>query len=193
MIYTLIDDFDFIRQGDGALKSAVELLVSSRQGEVRRILLNGEKIKCANYMHEIWVADQVRKVCSSLGVIRERRGNLIIAAILHDLYEDFNISDFGCSDEVSKIVFEVSKNHSAYNGYVGMSEDAMILKTSDRLVNLTTCVGVFSTNKIQNYHLDTEIMIESFISSGTDIGKKCGELLKLGIRGELKYGNDFSM
>ena len=108
----------------------------------------------------------VEKYCEHLGITGSLKKNLIVAAVLHDLYEDFLYDMEGFDEQIKRIVFEVSKNHSAYGGFSKIGMEGIVLKTADRSVNLYTCVGVFSNKKISQYIMETREMIHAF--DGTD-------------------------
>lgn len=137
-------------------------LRQQRGASTRKIVVNSKKIKVIGWFHELWVCERVHNYAISLGLDFHRRKSLVIAALLHDLYEDF-LDELLCFDvEIRNLVFMVSKNHHSFSGFNGMNEDGMVLKTADRVINLTTCVGVFSINKIKNYIAETDDMIASF-------------------------------
>lgn len=147
-------------------KRAAELVIHHRRGQHRQIKLNETKTKVANHLHEFWVCNLVEKYCEQLGITGSLKKDLIVAAVLHDLYEDFMDDLDGFNEKIKSIVFDVSKNHSSYGGFSKMGIEGVVLKTADRSVNLFTCIGVFSNKKIAQYIEETKEMIHAF--DGTD-------------------------
>lgn len=66
------------------------------------------------------------------------------------MHEDFELKLDDFNEDVRGLVFQLSKNHENYRGFSGMDERAMLIKTADRVINLTTCFGIFSEKRFQN-------------------------------------------
>lgn len=91
--------------------------------------------------------------------------NVIAAALLHDVLEDCNVTEsllqeqFSISDKVLSIVASVTKkkgyNNTDYYGNINNSAEAMLVKISDRLHNLSTMHGAFSKEKMLEYVKET--------------------------------------
>lgn len=144
------------------ISNAIELVIRMRKNQIRKVLINGHKIKIRNYAHEIWVANLVQHFSWQLSLSHEQTSILILAAILHDMYEDFELLLEDFNEEVRGLVFQLSKNHENYHGFSGMDSYAMLIKTADRVINLSTCFGVFSEEKLLKYLLETDEMINQF-------------------------------
>lgn len=157
---------EMIEKYGDEFKRAAELVIHHRRGQSRKIKLNGIKTTVENYLHEFWVCNLVEKYCEQLCITGILKRDLIIAAVLHDLYEDFMDDLDGFDEKIKSIVFDVSKNHPTYGGFSKMGIAGVVLKTADRSVNLFTCIGIFSNKKISQYIEETKEMIHSF--DGTD-------------------------
>lgn len=144
------------------ISNAIELVMRMRGNESRQILIGEHKIKIQNYAHEVWVANLVHHFSWELSLSHEQTITLILAAILHDMYEDFELLLEDFNEEVRGLVFQLSKNHENYHGFSGMNSYAMLIKTADRVINLSTCFGVFSEEKLLKYLLETDEMINQF-------------------------------
>lgn len=144
------------------ISNAIALVKRMRKNESRKILIGEHKIKIQNYAHEVWVANLVHHFSWELSLSQEQTTTLILAAILHDMHEDFELKLDDFNEDVRGLVFQLSKNHENYRGFSGMDERAMLIKTADRVINLTTCFGIFSEKKISKYLLETDEMINQF-------------------------------
>lgn len=91
--------------------------------------------------------------------------NVIAAALLHDVIEDCHVtaehlqSAHHLSKEVTDIVMAVTKtkdyNIDTYYGQINDSAEAMLVKISDRLHNISTMHGAFSKEKMLKYVKET--------------------------------------
>lgn len=163
------------------ISNAIALVKHMRKNESRKILIGEHKIKIQNYAHEVWVANLVQHFSWQLSLSHEQTSILILAAILHDMYEDFELLLEDFNEEVRGLVFQLSKNHENYHGFSGMDSYAMLIKTADRVINLTTCFGIFSEKKISKYLLETDEMINQF-SNKNQFSDFCVEKLQIAKR-----------
>lgn len=163
------------------ISNAIQLVMRMRNNESRKILIGEHKIKIPNYAHEVWVANLVHHFSWELSLSQEQTTTLILAAILHDMHEDFELTLDDYDEEVRVLVFQLSKNHENYRGFSGMDQRAMLIKTADRVINLSTCYGIFSEEKISKYLLETEEMINEF-SNKFEFSDFCVRKLKIAKR-----------
>lgn len=92
--------------------------------------------------------------------------DIIGAALLHDVLEDCDVTpmDLMVKDKISEGVIDIVKLLTKEKGYdeaeyysrIGTSPEAILVKLSDRLHNLSTMHGAFSKKKMMKYIAETK-------------------------------------
>jgi GTP pyrophosphokinase len=110
------------------------------------------------FQHQIEITHYLRTLPSL-----SQPENTLIAGILHDTREDYDVSDnmirmrFG--DDVADACELLNKNGKTSEGYfdaIASNEIASIVKGGDRINNLQSMVGVFTIEKQLKYIVEVE-------------------------------------
>lgn len=106
------------------------------------------------------------RVASALLALKIDSEELISTAMLHDVYEDCNVTEYdmifkyGIDEKVAKNVTILTKNKGMstdeYYENIKKSPVCILVKIADRCHNVSTMAGVFSDKKIAEYIEETE-------------------------------------
>ena len=155
------------------LKRALVLARELHEGQYRKASKGEEKLPYIT--HPIRVASHLM----SLGVDDEKT---LITAIMHDTYEDCDITLEGLKEQGIPVGAVVAINLVSYIGGKGNAKAleahykemvsnprAVLVKLSDRCHNMSTMMGAFSNEKVLKYVEETEIYIIPMAKKAKDI------------------------
>lgn len=148
-----------------ALKCLDFLIEQRRNDKSRRIHYAGEFHVVKNYYHELSVADFTMMFCFVEGI--QNFEQYIIVALTHDMVEDKDVAaelrDL-IGEENFNLVSALSKNSDQYGGFekIGRHKVTLLVKSSDRIVNCTNALGIFSKNRLARYVAETDEMLQVF-------------------------------
>lgn len=111
------------------------------------------------YQHQVEIAHYIRTLLPTLAYPEDT----LIAALLHDVSEDYDVSISEIAsrygERVAAAVFLLDKNGKTTENYfqgIAGNEIASVVKGADRMHNLQSMVGVFSIDKQKKYVAEVE-------------------------------------